>query len=259
MLSADAASLNGLQGRVAFVTEADSGVGRSVALALAVAGANVSVNSREAQRGEEVAAKARRLGVRVTAVPGGLDPRRRGRSSSCGGRGWHRPDRCRRALLRCSAAPPRGWHLGGRVATGPRAELFIVLLPGAVVAPRDDRARFRQIDRSECGCRRPGQKSAHAAVWTARAALTPLVKVIAAESGAHGVTAKVASPAITEDGSVDQRPPDVLRDLLDIPRPSVLDQFAGSRVSVWPHNRRDTSRGRVCVSTEVSSFESAVG
>ena len=72
MLSADAASLNGLQGRVAFVTEADSGVGRSVALALAVAGANVSVNSREAQRGEEVAAKARRLGVRVTAVPADL-------------------------------------------------------------------------------------------------------------------------------------------------------------------------------------------
>ena len=54
-----------LAGRVALITGGSRGLGRSMALALAADGASLALAARDAEKLEEVAAEARRLGVRA--------------------------------------------------------------------------------------------------------------------------------------------------------------------------------------------------
>jgi NAD(P)-dependent dehydrogenase (short-subunit alcohol dehydrogenase family) len=62
----------GLDGKVALVTGAGRGLGRSIALALAHAGADVAVNGSNAGGLAEVAAGIKSMGRRVVAVPADL-------------------------------------------------------------------------------------------------------------------------------------------------------------------------------------------
>jgi 3-oxoacyl-[acyl-carrier protein] reductase len=66
----------------------------------------------------------------------------------------------------------------------------------------------------------------HASVAAARSALYELVKVVAVESGASGVTANVVSMAITETARSQLLKPEQLRQYLAIPRPGRLDEIA---------------------------------
>ncbi len=224
-MSLEAASLTGLEGRVAFVTDAATGIGRSVALALAAAGVHVSVNSREAHRGEEIAAEAKLLGVRAASVQADLTQSDTVEAVLEEAEEGIGPID---VVVHCSDVRPH--HLvvetsvdeWRHVLESNCSSFFYVaqqLLPGMM-----ERGFGRLIAVNVAAADRARRQ--HAAVSTARAALTALVKVIAVESGAHGVTANVVSPAITEDGSVDQRSPDLLRDLLAIPRPAMLDEIA---------------------------------
>jgi 3-oxoacyl-[acyl-carrier protein] reductase len=58
----------GLNGKVALVTGSSRGIGRGIALALADEGCNVVVTGRDADALEEVAASARRKGVKAAVV-----------------------------------------------------------------------------------------------------------------------------------------------------------------------------------------------
>lgn len=58
-----------LSGRVAIVTGSTKGIGRAIALALAAAGANVTVSSRDADRVAETAATLTDAGHQVLGVP----------------------------------------------------------------------------------------------------------------------------------------------------------------------------------------------
>jgi 3-oxoacyl-[acyl-carrier protein] reductase len=58
----------GLDGKVALVTGSSRGIGRGIALALADEGCNVVVTGRDADALEEVAASARRKGVKAAVV-----------------------------------------------------------------------------------------------------------------------------------------------------------------------------------------------
>ncbi len=64
-----------LEGRVAIVTGAGRGIGRSIAIALARAGADVTVASRTPHELEEVAAEIRSLGRRAVVAPADVTDR----------------------------------------------------------------------------------------------------------------------------------------------------------------------------------------
>lgn len=64
-----------LEGRVAIVTGAGRGIGRSIAIALARAGADVTVASRTPRELEEVAAEIRSLGRRAVVAPADVTDR----------------------------------------------------------------------------------------------------------------------------------------------------------------------------------------
>ena len=68
-MNADPARMFRLDGRVAFVTGASSGIGAALARALAQAGAAVALVARRRERLEEVADTLRRDGARAMAVP----------------------------------------------------------------------------------------------------------------------------------------------------------------------------------------------
>ena len=61
-----------LTGRVALVTGAGRGIGRSIALGLAAAGADVAVSARSANQLDEVCDEVRTLGRRAMALPADL-------------------------------------------------------------------------------------------------------------------------------------------------------------------------------------------
>lgn len=65
-------SLFGLDGQVALVTGASGGIGRELAHGLAMAGATVVLNGRDAPRLEAVAAEIARAGGAATPMPGDL-------------------------------------------------------------------------------------------------------------------------------------------------------------------------------------------
>src|SRR2546428_12101555 len=76
----DAPGVVSLDGKVALVTGASSGIGRAIALAYAAAGADVALTYRTNRRGaDETADGARSAGRRAAAIraggaaPGGLD------------------------------------------------------------------------------------------------------------------------------------------------------------------------------------------
>ena len=63
-----------LDGKVAIVTGASSGLGAAFALGLAEAGADVAVCARRAEKLEATAERVRGLGRRCLAVPADVDP-----------------------------------------------------------------------------------------------------------------------------------------------------------------------------------------
>src|SRR2546422_2743936 len=68
----DAPGILSLDGKVAVVTGASSGIGRAIALAYAAAGADVAVTYRTNRRGaDETADGARAAGRRAGAIPAG--------------------------------------------------------------------------------------------------------------------------------------------------------------------------------------------
>jgi NADP-dependent 3-hydroxy acid dehydrogenase YdfG len=72
-----------LEGRVAAVTGASSGIGRATALALAAEGAAVGLGGRRAERLEETAAAIRAAGGTALALPGDLGDDAEGFVSRC--------------------------------------------------------------------------------------------------------------------------------------------------------------------------------
>jgi 3-oxoacyl-[acyl-carrier protein] reductase len=219
-------TLTGLRGKVALVTDADSGTGRAVALALAEAGAAVAVHATAgADRAEPVAEEARAHGVGALALAGDLADPATARALADATSADLGPvdvlvhsgqvvphflvvdeplEAWRRTIdLNCTSL----LHLAQRVLPGMIERRF-----GRVIAlsiASDDRAL-----------------TGHASAAAARAGLAELVKVIAVENGAHGVTANVVSQAMTEASAPERLAPEQLAALLAIPRPGKLAEIA---------------------------------
>jgi NAD(P)-dependent dehydrogenase (short-subunit alcohol dehydrogenase family) len=118
----DPSTIFGLQGRVALVTGASSGLGVVFARALAGAGADVVLAARRTDRLEDLAEGLRGLGRRALPVPCDVTeptrsrPRSRGPSRSSAGSTWRWPTPApSRRASRFRAAPPAFWERSLRV------------------------------------------------------------------------------------------------------------------------------------------------
>jgi 3-oxoacyl-[acyl-carrier protein] reductase len=219
-------TLTGVRGTIALVTDADAGTGRAVALALAEAGAAVAVHATDgADRAEPVAEEARSHGVEALALAGDLtDPAAAQAVADQAAAGLGPVD----VLVHSGRIVPHFLVVDEPLEAWRRtidlnctSLLFLAqrVLPGMI------ERRFGRIvalsiasdDRALTG---------HASAAAARAGLAELVKVIAVENGAHGVTANVVSQAMTEASGPERLAPEMLADLLAIPRPGKLAEIA---------------------------------
>jgi NAD(P)-dependent dehydrogenase (short-subunit alcohol dehydrogenase family) len=219
-------ALTGIEGRTALITEADTGTGRAVALALAEAGASVAIHASDgADRAALVVEEARGHGVDAVAVTGDLtDP----------GAAHAVADQAQASLgpvdvlVHSSRIVPHFLVVDEPLEAWRRtidlnctSLLFLAqrILPGMI------ERRFGRIvalsiasdDRALTG---------HASAAAARAGLAELVKVIAVENGTHSVTANVVSQAMTEASAPERLAPEQLAALLAIPRPGKLSEIA---------------------------------
>jgi NAD(P)-dependent dehydrogenase (short-subunit alcohol dehydrogenase family) len=219
--------LTGLQGKTALVTAAGDDIGRAVALALAGAGARVAINACDPDAADRVAAEARRLGAVAATVAGDVSDVDAATSvadlareqlgpidilAHCVGIRPHSlvvdspVDEWRKVMdTNCSSF----FYLAQRLLPAMTARGFGRLV--AVSVASDDRTRAR-----------------HGSVAAARAALHELVKVVAVETGASGVTANIVSMAITETAKPALLAPEMLRSLVPVSRPGTLKEIASA-------------------------------
>jgi NAD(P)-dependent dehydrogenase (short-subunit alcohol dehydrogenase family) len=220
-------SLSGLQGKAALVTGAGDDIGRAVALALARAGVKVAINACDPAAAERVAEEARRLGAEAVTAAG--DVSRLDAAISVANLARERLGPID-ILAHCVGIRPHSlvvdspidewrtvmdtncssfFYLAQQVLPAMTARGFGRLV--AVSVALDDRARAQ-----------------HAAVAAARSALCELVKVVAVETGASGVTANIVSMGVTETAKAALLEPEMLRSLVPIPRPGTLDEIASA-------------------------------
>lgn len=220
--------VNGLRGRRALIAGGETAQGRVIALELAGAGADLAIHAQDdLDAARSVMAEARALGVRATTVIGDLtDFDAAGKTARQAEEWLGSVD----VVVHCLGIRPHSavgamtlaeWR--SVMDTNCSSFLYLAnqLLPGmasrgfgrlvAVSAAVDDRALPQ-----------------HASVAAARAALKEVVKVIAVESGKMAITANIVSIAINEDARSDLLGPDMLAQLLAIPRPGTLQEIASA-------------------------------
>lgn len=219
-------TLTGIEGRVALVTGAGRNLGRAVALALAGAGARVAVGVRENRaEGDAVAAEARALGAEALAVLGDVaDPAAVDAIVDEVERGLGPAE----ILVHCVAVRPRlrlvetsvqDWR---RVLETNCSSLHYLLL--RVLPSMQDRQFGRIV--AVGGPDATHGHRAHGAIAASKAGVVALVRVVAVEHGADGITANLVSPTITETTEPKHLTPELLSERLPIPRAGRLDEIA---------------------------------
>jgi NAD(P)-dependent dehydrogenase (short-subunit alcohol dehydrogenase family) len=219
-------TLTGLAGRVVLVTGAGQNIGRAVASAFAGAGAHVAVAVRKNEaRAKEVAAEARDRGVDALAVVGDVaDPDAVDAIVTRVERELGSID----VLVHCVAIRPwlmlvdtpiEVWR--SVIDTNCSSYFYLArrLLPSMT-----ERGFGRLIAMGGPDANLPVPR--HGAIAVSKAGLSALTRAVAKEHGSNGVTANLVSPTITETTASEHLNPELLREMLPIPRSGRLDEIA---------------------------------
>jgi NAD(P)-dependent dehydrogenase (short-subunit alcohol dehydrogenase family) len=221
-----ATGMTGLRGRVALVTGAGRNIGRAVALALAAAGADVAVNVRSnAEEAGAVALAAEELGVRASPIVGDVsDPAECGRLVDAAQRSLGPVD----VLVHCVGTRPRlllqetsidEWR---RVMDTNCTSYFSLAKQVLPVMAERNFGRLIAISGPDAY----HAHARHGSVAASKHALSALTQTVALEYGQSGITANMVSPTITETTESRLLTPEVLGELLAIPRVGRLEEIA---------------------------------
>jgi NAD(P)-dependent dehydrogenase (short-subunit alcohol dehydrogenase family) len=222
-------------GRVALVTAAGDDIGRAVAVALARAGHHVAVHVAEGTVegtaadavADEIRGQVQGPGVEVATVHGNVAS-----FDGCAGIVGEVVDRLGPVDVLVHDAgirphhsvvdlPVEEWHHVFDVNCSSFFYLAKLLLPAMT-----SQGFGRLIGLTTALGDRALPE--HATTAVARVALHELVKVVAVESGAAGVTANVVSHAFVETSRAELLEPAMLQRFLAIPRPAALDEIAAA-------------------------------
>jgi len=222
------AHLDGLEGRTALVTGAGEDFGRVIALALSQAGANVAIHAVAGQgNAEAVATEARALGGKAAVATGDVtDPGEAEAIVAQARKAFGPID----IFIHCVGVRPHSaiaestvkeWHQA--IDTNCSSFFYLArhLLPDmtarqfgrlvSVTVALDDQTR-----------------PLHGAIAAARAGLRELVKVIAVETAAQGVTSNLVSISINENSKPELLKPEMLRKFVPAGRPGKLEEIAAA-------------------------------
>jgi NAD(P)-dependent dehydrogenase (short-subunit alcohol dehydrogenase family) len=226
-------------GRVALVTAAGDDIGHAVAVALARAGHHVAVHTANGNAegtaegsaadavADEIRGQVQGLGVEVATVHGNVAS-----FDGCAGIVGEVVDRLGPVDVLVHDAgirphhsvvelPVEEWHHVFDVNCSSFFYLAKLLLPAMT-----DRGFGRLIGLTTALGDRALPE--HATTAVARVALHELVKVVAVESGAAGVTANVVSHAFVETSRAELLEPAMLQRFLAIPRPAALGEIVAA-------------------------------
>lgn len=217
--------LTGVSGRTALVVGGGENLGEAIVRAFADAGANVAVNVRSnSERAEKVAADARERGVTAISVVGDVsDPKAVESVLEQVDQQLGPVD----ILVHCVAVRPwvlvtdttiEQWHQVMNTNCSSYFYLTRLLLPSMA-----ERGFGRIIAIGGPAATVP--YALNGAVAASKAGLAALTRTIAFENGAHGITANIVNPTITETTAAKSRTPERLA-TLPIPRAGKLDEIA---------------------------------
>lgn len=185
----------GLSGRVAVVTAASKGLGRSSALALAAEGARVLVSARSADLLDGLVDEVAASGGEALAVPGDMtDPALPARLVAAALERWGRLD----AVVGNAGGPPTGRALDvdddALLAAFQANALASIRLARAAVPHMTERGWGRVVFIASASVKQPIRDLALSN--TARTALWAWTKTAAADVAASGVTINIAAPGL---------------------------------------------------------------
>lgn len=210
-----------LQGKVAIVTGASTGMGRAIAMAMAAGGANLGLVARSLDRLEEAASLARSQGGEVLTFPGDVadnDLARRVVRTVI--------QRCGRIDILVNNAGTNTYHRNiADISVSDWETVFSTNLTGAFlftrqVLPHMRKAGKGQIINISSGAGLQPSPPAGVAYSASKHALHSLTGSINLEERGHGIRACVIAPGETDTPNLDLRPrPPAKEDLARMLRP----------------------------------------
>lgn len=210
-----------LQGKVAIVTGASTGMGRAIAIAMASEGANLGLAARSADRLEEAASLARAKGVDVLTFPGDVA------ENDLAGRVVRAMiERFGRIDILVNNAGTNTFHRNlADTSVAEWNQVFNTNITGAFlftrhVLPHMRQARKGQIINISSGAGLAPTPSSGVAYSASKHALHSLTGSINLEERRHGIRACVIAPGETDTPNLDLRPrPPAKEDLAKMLRP----------------------------------------